>query len=120
MGWSRIARRVAPAVAAAAVLHALFAVVTVYVGLRVAGGVLRTLIGPETFGESVAVILRDGDADTKVQMLELLGTMGEEARQFVPPIVAALEDTDARVRKAAEDALRKIDPDALQDTADHP
>src|SRR5260221_234879 len=43
-----------------------------------------------------------------------LGRFGEEARAAVPALVKMLNDPDQKTKEFASDALRKIDPSALE------
>jgi prepilin-type N-terminal cleavage/methylation domain-containing protein len=43
----------------------------------------------------------------------LIGRLGPEARAAVPDLVAAGRDRNGNVRRAAVDALQKIDPTAV-------
>jgi HEAT repeat protein len=45
-------------------------------------------------------------------MIRVLRDMGADGKEFVPQLVALLGDGDPRVRAAAAEALKTIDPDA--------
>jgi HEAT repeat protein len=46
-----------------------------------------------------------------------LGSFGEQAKEAIPALQAALRDKDARARKAAATALSRIDPEKYPDPA---
>jgi HEAT repeat protein len=72
-------------------------------------------IGPAA-GAAVPVLreaLRDDDffaGDLRREAAIALGNIGKAARPAVPDLVARLEDEDRELRKAAGDALKKINP----------
>jgi hypothetical protein len=61
---------------------------------------------------SIVATLKDGQPDQKVDLLNSLRGLGKDATRFVPEITDALNDNDARVRAAATEALKAIDPAA--------
>jgi HEAT repeats len=67
---------------------------------------------------AVVTILKDGEPEQKLEMIRTLRDMGTDAREFVPALTAAHGDGDARVRAAAAEALRKIDPAAAEKAAE--
>ena len=59
--------------------------------------------------------LKAKDAKTRISAAEELGHIGQIKKSLtepaVPGLIDAMKDTDAGVRKAAADALGKVDPD---------
>jgi HEAT repeat protein len=61
--------------------------------------------------------LKDRDGDVRVSAAIGLGSFGEQARDAIPALQAAQKNgRDARVREAAGNALKKIDPTAAAKT----
>jgi hypothetical protein len=81
----------------------------------------RLEIDPAAVTEAVktAVVstLKDGDPEQKLEMIRTLRDLGADAREFVPALTAAHGEGDARVREAAAEALRRIDPAAAEKAA---
>ena len=114
MARSRLARRVG---VGCAVLAALFFALVVAVGFKIADAISRIQIDPEAVSQwmtqAVIVTLEQGTPEQKLQVIRVLADMGADAREFSPSLVSgALADDDGRVREAAAEALKKIDPDA--------
>jgi len=61
--------------------------------------------------------LKDRQSDIRLSAAIKLGVYGEQAKEAVPSLQAALQDHDARVREAAYNALVKIDPDSAPKSA---
>ena len=61
----------------------------------------------------VVATLKDGERGQKLQSIDELAKIGTDAKPFVTGLMEAASDDDAEVRKAAIDALRVIDPSAL-------
>lgn len=116
MDQSRLARRVAIGLA----LMALIALaLTVNLGFKIAGAISRfqAQIDPEAVGqwvkEAMVLSLEQGAPEQKLEILRVLGDIGADGREYSPALLkAALADDDPRVREAAAEALKKVDPDA--------
>lgn len=83
---------------------------------RIENAVSRIEIDPQalaaTMKQAVVVTLKDGSTDQRLQIIHTLRDMGADAKEFVPNLLAILNDADPQIRAAAEEALKKIDPDA--------
>jgi HEAT repeat protein len=62
--------------------------------------------------EALVVALKDGPPEQRLEMIRVLRDMGADAKEFAPQLAALLGDVDPRVRAAAAEALKTIDPDA--------
>ena len=58
--------------------------------------------------------LKSGDADARLQAIQVLARMGSDAKEAVPHLIPLLEDPDERIRKAATRTLGRIGPDAAE------
>jgi HEAT repeat protein len=63
---------------------------------------------------ALRVALKENDADIRASTLGALGRIGAAAADAVPELVPLLKDENPLIRKLAADALRKIDPKALE------
>ena len=61
----------------------------------------------------VVATLKDGEREQKLQTIDELAKIGPDAKPFVTGLMEAASDDDAEVRGAAINALRVIDPSAL-------
>src|SRR5260370_25683066 len=85
-----------------------------------AGLVFACLVSPSLADkkDDVARLMKElkaKDAKTRISAAEELGHIGQIKKSLtepaVPGLIDAMKDTDAGVRKAAADALGKVDPD---------
>jgi HEAT repeat protein len=73
---------------------------------------------PDRKGDAARVVpalveaLKDKADDIRISAAIGLGSFGDQAKEAVPALKAALHDRDFRVREAATHALAKIDPSA--------
>jgi HEAT repeat protein len=58
--------------------------------------------------------LKTGNADDRLQAIQVLARMGSDAKEAVPHLIPLLEDPDERIRKAATRTLGRIGPDAAE------
>ena len=58
--------------------------------------------------------LQNPDAAVRLKAIEVLGRMGDDAKDAVPQLVRLLDDPDLNVRKAAARTLGRIGPAAQQ------
>jgi HEAT repeat protein len=58
--------------------------------------------------QNTTAAVQYGDTAIRRQSAEKLGTMGRQAGPAIPALVDRLQDSDAAVRSAAVDALKKI------------
>jgi HEAT repeat protein len=65
----------------------------------------------------LAEALRDQDAFVRREAANSLGRFGPDAKQAVPALLAAAQDRQPKVRQAASQALKQIDPDSMSKTA---
>lgn len=109
----RLARRLG--VICAVLLLSAFAV-TAALGFKIADAVSRIQIDPASVGEWVkqatTLALEQGAPEQKLEVIRVLGEAGADAREYSQSLVkAAIADDDPRVREAAAEALKKVDPD---------
>jgi predicted negative regulator of RcsB-dependent stress response len=62
---------------------------------------------------AVVHTLEEGEREQKLQMIDELAKLGPDATMFVADLLAAANGDDPQVRDAAIDAVRVIDPAAL-------
>jgi HEAT repeat protein len=71
---------------------------------------------PQHNGDAARVVpalieaLKDKEGDVRRSAAIGLGSFGEQARDAIPALQAVLGDRDTRIREAARNAIRKIDP----------
>lgn len=66
----------------------------------------------ETVPALLAFLKGKDDKGMKPEVIYALGRIGPRAKEAVPELIPLLKDQDQRLRKAAAEALQKIDPDA--------
>jgi HEAT repeat protein len=69
---------------------------------------------PELVVPALAKLVEGPKAGCRMPALVALGRFGAEARAALPAVVKALNDSDAEVREAATNAVRKIAPEVLE------
>jgi HEAT repeat protein len=68
-------------------------------------------IGPDVRSmNDLSVSLKDSDNTVRAMSATALGQLGPVARQTIPALRLALQDTDEAVQKEASEALMRIDP----------
>jgi HEAT repeat protein len=79
--------------------------------VRQAGLSAIIAIGPDFRAmEALTVSLRDSDNAVRAMSATALGQLGPVARQTIPALRHALQDSDETVQKEASEALLRIDP----------
>jgi HEAT repeat protein len=117
MGIPRLARKLGVGCFAvtACVVAAVGAAALVLV-LLLWNAISRIDVNPQAFAaamkEALVVALKDGPPEQRLEMIRVLRDMGADAKEFAPQLAALLGDVDPRVRAAAAEALKTIDPDA--------
>lgn len=69
---------------------------------------------PDLVVPALVACMNDKNALVRMHATGALGPFGADARAAVPALLNALADSDQDVRQAAKDALKQIDPEALE------